>query len=180
MDDVVEKDAHMALTALRLQNLPATVGTTISLYPIQDLSNPEWKDHMNEASNIYQVHHHTSWTYMAHYGQHLFQLQQDTQRIVASQQCRLGSYAKEVTDLNQEISHMAQENGVVCQQVRDLESHLRDKDEALWNSYRHSSERNQELFRHRVLLRMAEEGTTVKAHELEEFQAMKDQEIENL
>jgi chromosome segregation ATPase len=27
---------------------------------------------------------------------------------------------------------------------------------------------------------MAEEGTTVKAHELEEFQAMKDQEIENL
>jgi hypothetical protein len=36
MDDAMEKAAHMALTALCSQNLPATVGMPISLYPIQD------------------------------------------------------------------------------------------------------------------------------------------------
>jgi hypothetical protein len=39
------------------------------------------------------------------------------------------------------------------QQVRDLESHLHDKEEALLSSLRHSFERDQELLRHRVLLR---------------------------
>jgi hypothetical protein len=34
MDDAMEKAAHMALTALCSQDLAATVGTTISLYPI--------------------------------------------------------------------------------------------------------------------------------------------------
>jgi hypothetical protein len=67
MDDAMEKDAHMALTVLCSLNLPATVGTPMSLYPIQDRSDPEWKARMDEASNIYQVHHHSGWTYMAHY-----------------------------------------------------------------------------------------------------------------
>jgi chromosome segregation ATPase len=53
--------------------------------------------------------------YMAGYAQHLFQLQHDTRRIVAEQRCRLVGYAKEVKDLTQEISHKAQENGVVRQ-----------------------------------------------------------------
>jgi hypothetical protein len=35
MDDAMEKAAHMALTALCSQNLAATVGTPISLYPIK-------------------------------------------------------------------------------------------------------------------------------------------------
>jgi hypothetical protein len=64
---------------------------------------------------------------------------------------------------------MAQENGVIRQQIRDLESHLHDKVKVLLNSYRHSSEHDQELLGHRVLLRTAEEATTIKAHELEEF-----------
>jgi hypothetical protein len=34
MDDATEKAAHMALTALCSQNLAATAGTPISLYPI--------------------------------------------------------------------------------------------------------------------------------------------------
>jgi hypothetical protein len=63
---------------------------------------------------------------------------------------------------------MAQENGVVRQQVRDMESHIRNKDEALLNNYCHPSKRDQELLRNRVLLRMTEEATAVKAHELEE------------
>jgi hypothetical protein len=47
--------------------------------------------------------------------------------------------------------------GGVHQQVRDLESHLRDKEDALLSSLRCSSECDQELLRHRVLLWMAEE-----------------------
>jgi hypothetical protein len=35
---------------------------------------------------------------------------------------------------------MAQENGAIRQQVRDLESHLRNKEEALLSSLRRSSE----------------------------------------
>jgi hypothetical protein len=50
---------------------------------------------------------------MVGYAQHLFQLHHDTQRIIAEQQCRLVGYAKEVNNLTQEISCMAQENGVV-------------------------------------------------------------------
>jgi hypothetical protein len=56
----------------------------------------------------------------------------------------------------------------VRQQVWDLESRLRDKEETLLSSLRRSSERDQELLRHRVLLRMAEESAKVKAYEFEE------------
>jgi Mg2+ and Co2+ transporter CorA len=75
---------------------------------------------------------------------------------------------------------MAQESGGMRQQVRDLESCLRDKDEALLSSLRRSSECDQELLQHRVLLWMAEEAAKVKAYEFEEFQTVKDLEIQNL
>jgi hypothetical protein len=83
MDDTMEKAAHMARTTLCSQNLPATVGTPISLYSIQDRSDPEWKARMDEASNIFQDHYHSGWAYMASYAQHLFQLQHNTQCIIA-------------------------------------------------------------------------------------------------
>jgi hypothetical protein len=63
------------------------------------------------------------------------------------------------------------------QQVGDLVSRLRDKEDALLSSLCRSSERDQELLWHRVLLRTAEESTKVKAHEFEEFQTTKDLEI---
>jgi hypothetical protein len=72
MDDAMEKAAHMALTALCLQNLPATTCTPILMYPIQDRFDSEWKARMDEASNIYWVHHHSGWTYMTRYAHHLF------------------------------------------------------------------------------------------------------------
>jgi hypothetical protein len=50
-----------------------------------------------------------------------------------------------------------------------LESRLRDKEEALLSSLCCSSECNQELLQHLILLWMAEEVTKVKAHEFEEF-----------
>jgi hypothetical protein len=65
----------------------------------------------------------------------------------------------------------------VRQQARDLESRLHDKDKALLSSLCCSSERDQELLRHRVLLRAAEESANVKACEFEEYQTMKDLEI---
>jgi hypothetical protein len=67
---------------------------------------------------------------------------------------------------------------VTC--TRDLESHLRDKDEALLSSLCRSSERDQALLQHRVLLWMAEEATKVKAREFEEFWTVKDLEIQNM
>jgi ribulose-5-phosphate 4-epimerase/fuculose-1-phosphate aldolase len=169
MDDAMEKAAHMALTALCSQNMPPIAGKPISLYPIQDRSDLEWKARQDEARNIFPKHHHSGWAYMVSYAQHLFQLQHDTQLIVVGQRCRLGSYAKEVKSLNQEISRMAQEHGVVRQQVRDLESCLCDNDKKLLTIYRCLTERDQELLRHRGLLREAEEATAAKAHELEEF-----------
>jgi hypothetical protein len=57
----------------------------------------------------------------------------------------------------------------VRQQVRHMESHLCDKDKELLTIYRHSIERDQELLRRRSLLQEAEEATTTKAGELEEF-----------
>jgi hypothetical protein len=177
MDDATEKDAHMALTALCSQNLAATAGTPISLYPIQDRSDPEWKACMDEVGNVFQVHYHSGWAYMPGYAHHLFQLHHVTQRIVADQRCRLIGYVKVVKSLTQEINRKAQEVGVVRQQVRDLESCLRDKEEALLSSLHHLSEREQELLQHRVLLRMAEESSKVKAHEFEEYQTTKDLEI---
>jgi hypothetical protein len=72
MSDAMEKAAHMALTALCSQNLPATAGTLISLYPIQDRSDPEGRARMDEASNLHWVYHHSGWTYTVHYDQHLF------------------------------------------------------------------------------------------------------------
>jgi hypothetical protein len=59
-----------------------------------------------------------------------------------------------------------------------LESCLRDKVEALLSSLCRSSKRDQELLRHRVLLRTAEESTKVKAREFKEFQTVKDLEIQ--
>jgi hypothetical protein len=57
----------------------------------------------------------------------------------------------------------------VRQQVRNLESHLHDKEEALLSSLHHSSERDQELLQHYVLLQTVEEAAKVKAREFEEF-----------
>jgi hypothetical protein len=91
----------------------------------------------------------------------------------------LVSYAKEVKDLTQEISHKAQEVGAVRQRVRDLESCLHDKEEALLSSLRRSSKHDQELLRHRVL-QTAEEAAKVKAHEFGEFQITKDMEIQSM
>jgi hypothetical protein len=153
MDESMVKAAHMVLTALCSQNMPATAGTPISLYPIHDRSDPEWKARMDEASNVFQDHHHSGWSYMASYAQHLLQLQHNTQCIIAGQQYHLGSYAKDVKSLSQEISHMAQEYGAVRQQVRDLESHLRDKYKKLLTIYHRSTERDQELLRHRNFCR---------------------------
>jgi hypothetical protein len=65
----------------------------------------------------------------------------------------------------------------VRQQVRDLESHLHDKEEALLSSLHRLSERDQELLRHSVLLWTAEEAAKFKVHEFEEFQTTKDLEI---
>jgi chromosome segregation ATPase len=75
---------------------------------------------------------------------------------------------------------MAQEVGVVRQQVGDLESRLRDKEEALLSSLCRSSERDQELLRHRALLQTAEESAKIKAHEFEEYQTTKDLEIQGM
>jgi hypothetical protein len=74
MEDAMEKAAHMAFTALCSQNMLAIVGAPISLYPIQDRSDPEWKTHTDEASNVFQDHQHSGWAYMVSYAQHLFQL----------------------------------------------------------------------------------------------------------
>jgi hypothetical protein len=89
------------------QNLAATAGMPISLYSIQDRSDPEWKVRIDEVGNVFQVHYHCGWAYMAEYAQHLFQLHYDTQHIVAEQQCQLVGYDKEVRGLTQEISRMA-------------------------------------------------------------------------
>jgi hypothetical protein len=50
MDDAMEKVAHIALIALCSQNLAATAGTPISVYPNQDRSDPEWKVRMVEVA----------------------------------------------------------------------------------------------------------------------------------
>jgi predicted RNase H-like nuclease (RuvC/YqgF family) len=86
------------------------------------------------------------------------------------QWCHLVGYSKEANNLTQEISHMAQENGAMHQQVRDLESRLRNKEEALLSSLRRSSKRDQKLLRHRVLLRTVEEAAKLKVYLFEEFQ----------
>jgi hypothetical protein len=62
---------------------------------------------MDEVGNVFQVNYHSGWAYMAEYARHLFQLQHDTQRIIAEQQCHLVGYAKEVKGLTQKISRKA-------------------------------------------------------------------------
>jgi hypothetical protein len=61
-----------------------------------------------------------------------------------------------------------------------LERHLHDKKEALLSSLHCSSERDQELLWHRVLLRTVEDSAKIKAHEFEEFQTAKDLEIQGI
>jgi hypothetical protein len=74
MSDAMEMAAHVAFTALCSQNLAAIAGMPISLYPIQDRSDQEWRAHIDEADNFHRVHHHSGWAYMSHYAQYLFQL----------------------------------------------------------------------------------------------------------
>jgi hypothetical protein len=75
---------------------------------------------------------------------------------------------------------MAQEHGTLRQQLRTLESCIRDKDQELLTVYRHSTKHDQELLRHHDLLCEAEEATAMKARELMDFQAAKAQEIEDM
>jgi hypothetical protein len=68
---------------------------------------------------------------------------------------------------------MAQEHGALRQQLRALESRIDDKDQELLTIYHRSTDCDQQLLRHRILLREVEEATTAKAHELTEFQPAK-------
>jgi hypothetical protein len=61
-----------------------------------------------------------------------------------------------------------------------LESHLCVKEETLLSSLCRSSERDEKLLQHRVLLRTVEEAANVKAREFEEFQTAKDLEIQSM
>jgi hypothetical protein len=78
MDDAMEKAAHVVLTTQCSQCLPDTAGTPISLYPIQDHSDLEWKSSMDEACNVFQDHYHGGWVYMVRYAHDLFQLHHNT------------------------------------------------------------------------------------------------------
>jgi hypothetical protein len=53
MDVAVEKAAQMALTALCSQNMAATAGMPILLYPTQDRSEAEWKARMDDVGNAF-------------------------------------------------------------------------------------------------------------------------------
>jgi hypothetical protein len=75
---------------------------------------------------------------------------------------------------------MGQEHSALCQQLMDLESHICDKDQELLTIYRHSTQRDHELLWHHNLLCEAKEATVAKARQLEDFQAAKAQEIEDL
>jgi hypothetical protein len=55
MDDAMEKAAHMSLTALCSQNLAATADTPISLYHIQDRSDPEWKARLDGWATSFKL-----------------------------------------------------------------------------------------------------------------------------
>jgi hypothetical protein len=74
---------------------------------------------------------------------------------------------------------MDQEHGALPQQLRALESRIRDKDQELLTIYHHSTKHYQELLWHCSLLHEVEEATVAKAHELEDFLATKAQEIED-
>jgi hypothetical protein len=75
---------------------------------------------------------------------------------------------------------MAQEHSALRQQLRALESRIRDKDQELLTIYCRSTEHNQGLLWHHSLFREAEEASTVKSRELMDFQAAKAQEIKDL
>jgi hypothetical protein len=53
MDDAMEKAAHVLLTALCSQCLPDTVGMPISLYPVPDHFDLEWKARIDDACNVF-------------------------------------------------------------------------------------------------------------------------------
>jgi hypothetical protein len=61
MDDAMEKAAHATLTAMCSQRLQDTAGMPISLYSIQDRSDPKWTACIDEVCNVFQDHYHAGW-----------------------------------------------------------------------------------------------------------------------
>jgi hypothetical protein len=55
MDDAMEKATHMSPTALCSHNLAATADTPISLYHIQDHSDPEWKARLDGWATSFKL-----------------------------------------------------------------------------------------------------------------------------
>jgi hypothetical protein len=119
MDDAMEKVAHIALIALCSQNLVVTAGTPISVYPIQDRSDPEWKVRMDEVAMSFRfISTVVGRTWL------------DMPSICFSCSMTLSASShssddvlltmQEVKGLTQEISRKAQEVGVVRQQVRNF------------------------------------------------------------
>jgi hypothetical protein len=79
----------------------------------------------------------------------------------------MAGYAQHLFSCSTTLSALLQSSGAILLQ-------------ALLSSLCHLPVCDQELLRHRVLLWIAEEATKVKAHEFEEFQTMKDLEIQNM
>jgi hypothetical protein len=83
------------------------------------------------------------------------------------------AFAWEVKSLKLEIEHMGLEHVTLLQEIRALESRIRNKDQELLTIYHRSSEHDQELLRHCNLLREVEDTSIAKAQGLENLEAAK-------
>jgi hypothetical protein len=72
------EDCSHGTHCLVLTELGCYCGHTHLTAPYPGPLQPEVKARMDEVSNVFQIHYHSGWAYMAGYAQHLLQLQHDT------------------------------------------------------------------------------------------------------
>jgi cell division protein FtsB len=85
----------------------------ITLFLIQNLEYPVWKQRLQAVSDLEGSHFNAGIAAMAKYAQYLFNLQHSTARTVLQQRMRLTAYDEHNTSISRELEQLIHENALL-------------------------------------------------------------------
>jgi hypothetical protein len=89
LDEAVEQEEHVALTALCESHLDDTTAMPIALFMIREQEEPMWRQCLQDVTNPESPHLHADMAAMTKYAQYIFNLHQNTIKTIVQQHLRM-------------------------------------------------------------------------------------------
>jgi hypothetical protein len=106
LNETIEQEAHVALTALCESRLDDTAAMSIALFPISEHEEPMWRQRLQDVTEPEGPQFHTGMTMMTKYAQYMFNLQRNTVMTVVQERMQM-------TFLEQHVEGLRHENATL-------------------------------------------------------------------